>query len=276
MSAGPSSASRAADAVAQFPAWVQPQVEEVPRLDVAQRLQHRVLHARVLDLEVHEEALHPLPLQAQVAAGRTAAADDRQRALLGVEACLVLTDVDQRPDDDVGAVVGHQPRRHGLQRAREEQVQEQRFDEVVEVVAERDLGGADLGRDAVEDAAAQPRAERARRGVGLEDVLHHLADLGVLDPVFPPALGAGLGDDVVLVVLVARVHVDRDEREVDRRALPQVVERLHQRPAVLAAGQPHHDAVTVLDEVEVLDGLGGLLGNLGLERGAVGRHSDRV
>ena len=133
---------------------------------------------------------------------------------LGVQPRLVLADVDERTNDDVLAVVGDEPRRHRLERAGEEQVQQQRLDEVVEVMAERDLGGADFGRDPVEHAAAQPRAERARRGVGLEDVVHDLADRGVLDAVFPAALLAGLGDDVVLEVLVAGVDVDRDEREV--------------------------------------------------------------
>ena len=104
---------------------------------------------------------------------------------LRVQPRLVLAHVDERPDDDVLAVVGDEPRRHRLERAGEEQVQQQRLDEVVEVVAERDLGGADLGGDPVEHAAAQPRAERARRGVGFEHVVHHLADRRVLDAVFP-------------------------------------------------------------------------------------------
>ena len=78
--------------------------------------------------------------------------------------------------------------------------------------------------------------------------------------------------DVVLEVLVARVDVDGDERERDRRALAQVVEHLHQRPAVLAARQADHDAVAVLDQVEVGDRLGRLLGDAGFERAAVGHR----
>ena len=37
-----------------------------------------------------------------------------------------------------------------------------RLDEVVEMMAERNLRGADFGGDAVQHAAAKPRAERAR------------------------------------------------------------------------------------------------------------------
>ena len=84
---------------------------------------------------------------------------------------------------------------------------------------------------------------------------------------------AGLRDQVVAVALVARVDVHGDEREVDRRALLQHVEDLDQRPAVLAARQADHDAVAVLDQVVVDDGLGDLLGDARFERGRVGHRS---
>src|SRR5258705_13619392 len=156
-------------AVAQLAARIEPHIEEVPRHDVAERLQHRLLDARMFLLEVENQPLDALPLEAEIAAGGTAAADDRQFALLRVHARFGLLDVHERPDNDVLAVVGHEPRRHRLERAREEQVQQQRLDEVVEMMAERDLGRADLRGDSVEHPAAQPRAERARRGVRLED-----------------------------------------------------------------------------------------------------------
>src|SRR4051794_21864238 len=105
------------DAVAQLAARVQPRVEQVPFLDVTERLEHRLLDAGVLALEVEDQALDALPLQAQIAARRTAAADDRQGAFLGVEPRLVLADVGQRTNDDVLAVVGDQLCRHRLQRA---------------------------------------------------------------------------------------------------------------------------------------------------------------
>ena len=52
--------------------------------------------------------------------------------------------VRERADDDVLAVVGHELRRHRLQLAAVEQVQEERLQDVVAVVAERDLGRAEL------------------------------------------------------------------------------------------------------------------------------------
>ena len=87
-----------------------------------------------------------------------------------------------------------------------------------------------------------------------------LADGRVLDAVLPAARLARPRDQVVLVFLVAGVDVDRDEREVDRRALPQHVEDLQERPAVLAARQPDHDAVAVLDHLVVDDGARRVLG----------------
>src|SRR5258705_6829777 len=246
-------------AVAQLAARIEPHIEEVPRHDVAGGLQHRLLATGMFLLEVEDQPLDPGPLEAEIAARGKAAADDPQSALLGGQARFGLLDVHERPDDDVLAVVGPEPRRHRLERAREEQVQQQRLDEVVEMMAERDLGRADLRGDSVEHSAAQPRAERARRGVRLEQVVHHLANRRVLDAVFPPALAARLRDDVVLELLVAGIDVDRDQREVDRRALPELVEDLQERPAVLATRQADHDAVAVFNEVEVLDRFRGLL-----------------
>ncbi len=202
----------------------------------------------MLALEVHDQPFDALALQAEIAARRTAAADHRQRRFLGVGAGVGLLHVDHRPDHHVASVVGDQPRRHRLERAGEERVQQQGLDHVVEVVAERDLGGADFAGESIQHAAPQAGAQRARRVAGVEDVVHHLADRGVLDAQFPTARPAGLGDDVVLVVLVAGVDVDGDQAEVDRRALAQHVEDLEQRPAVLAAREADHDAVAVLDE----------------------------
>ena len=215
--------------------------------------------------ELDDQALDALALQAQIATRRAAAADDRQLALLAVLPRLVLAHVDERTDDDVLAVVGDEPRRHRLQRPGEEQVEEERLDEVVEMVAERDLRGADLGGDSVEDAAPEPGTERAGRRVGLEQVVHHLADGRVLDAVLPPALLARLRDDAVLEVLVARVDVDGEEGERKRRALLQHVQHLHQRSHLYRwlfkllqqlcqrlAGHKRRIALHVYDHVHIL------------------------
>src|SRR5262249_10490313 len=89
------------------------------------------------------------------------------------------------------------------------------------------------------------------------------------DAVLPPARLAGLRNDVVLVRLVARVHIHGHERESHRRPLAKDVEHLEKRPAVLAARQPHHDAIAVLDHLVVDDGLRGLLGEARFKLAAI-------
>src|SRR6476469_4691060 len=58
------------DAVPQFAAGVQSLVEQVSRHDVRERLQHRLLDAGVFDLEIQEQALDSVPIEAEVPAGR--------------------------------------------------------------------------------------------------------------------------------------------------------------------------------------------------------------
>jgi hypothetical protein len=70
----------------RIPQRLQARVEQVARDDVAERGDHRRLDVGVFDLELGDESLDALALQAEVAAGRAAAADDGQARLLGVGA----------------------------------------------------------------------------------------------------------------------------------------------------------------------------------------------
>ncbi len=141
-SIGPSPVDRRDLAPERRVGRVEPPVEQMARRDVGQRLEQRGLHARVLAFELHQHPLDALALQRQVAAGRAAAADDGQRRRLRVRARLFLEHVGQRPDHRVPAVVGHQLGGHRLQGAGEEHVQQERLDEVVGVMSQRDLRGA--------------------------------------------------------------------------------------------------------------------------------------
>ena len=167
--------------------------------------------------------------------------------------------------------VGDQTRRHRLERAGEEQIQEQGLDEVIEVMPKRDLGRADLGGNPIQHSASEPGTQRTGSRVRFEDVVHDLADRGVLDAVLPASFLAGPCNEVVFELLVAGIDIDGDERKVDRGPPPQLIERLQERPAVFAARQSHHDAVAVLDQLEIDDGFGGLLGDPIFETAAV-RH----
>ena len=79
------------------------------------------------------------------------ARNDRKLAAARVARNLALGAVRERPDHDVLAVVALQLRRHRFQARAEEHVQEQRLDDVVAMVAERDLGGAELVGDAIQE-----------------------------------------------------------------------------------------------------------------------------
>jgi hypothetical protein len=79
------------------------------------------------------------------------------------------------------AVVGYELGGHRFESAGEEEVQQQRLDKVVGMMAQRDFRGADFLRDSVQDPAAQTRAQRTGRVVGVEDVVDQLPDASVLD-----------------------------------------------------------------------------------------------
>ena len=83
-------------------------------------------------------------------------------------------------------VVAHQFRWHAFQFAAVEHIEEQGLQNVITVVAERNLGGTQLGSGAVKDTAAQTRTQGAG-GFALGDLVLDDA-VGVLlnDLVFHP------------------------------------------------------------------------------------------
>ena len=113
----------------------------------------------MLALELHEQPFGALPLEAEIATRGTATADDRQLGFLAVRPRFVFAHVHERPDDDMFIVVRHELGRHGFQRSGKEQIEQERLDEVVGVVPERDLRCAHLAGDAIEHAAPEPRAQ---------------------------------------------------------------------------------------------------------------------
>jgi hypothetical protein len=65
------------DAVPQLAAWIEAPIEKVPRHDVAQCFQHRMLDTGMLAFQVENKPLYTLPLKAQIPACRAAATDYR-------------------------------------------------------------------------------------------------------------------------------------------------------------------------------------------------------
>ena len=189
-------------------------------------------------------ALHVVLRAAQLAG------DERKAAPARVAGDVTLGHVGERPDDDVAAIVGAQLRRHGLQAPAEEQIEEQRLDDVVAVVAERDLGDAVLAREAVQGAAAQPRAQAAHRAAFRDHALHDAVGV-LLDDVERHAEGCEVvRQHVRREIRLLLVEVDGEQLEAHRRAALQRQQQVEQRVGVLAARQAHHDAVAGADHAD--------------------------
>src|SRR5437868_2038568 len=90
------------------------------------------------------------------------------RKLLRDARDLLLLTVCERPYDGVSAVVAAKDRRHRLELADVEEVHQERRDDVVAVVPERDLCAPLLDRYVIQNAAPKPRAQRAIR-IALRD-----------------------------------------------------------------------------------------------------------
>ncbi len=205
---------------------------------------------RVVLGELGDELLDPLPLQVRLQ-GAGALGDHREAELRGAGGDVRLGDVGERSNHHVATVVGAEPRRHRLELPGVEEVQEQGLDDVVAVVAEGDLGGTELDRDVVEDAAPEPRAEHAggvpRPQPLLDDPVDVLAD----DPV---------GHALTLEVRLEDVHrepggavieVHGDEGERERRTPRNAAEQSEQDQRVLAAAHADHHVIVRLQQPEV-------------------------
>ena len=235
------------------------------------RAQHVVAAAGVLPLPLAQHGLDLDALQVVLAAAK-AARDDREPAQVGPALQIGLGDIGQRADHDMAAVGADQLGRHALQAPAEEHVHQQRDDDVVTVVAERDLGGAQLARHAVQDAAPQPRAQAAHRLSLGHEALDDAVGILVLDPERHAQAAQVRGQHLGREARLLLVEVDGDEVEAHRRARAQRQQDVEQRVAVLAAGQADHDPVALLDHRVVGDRLPDLalqpLAQLvGLERG---------
>src|SRR4029079_13809583 len=115
------------------------------------------------------------------------------------------------------------------------------------MMAERDLRRADLARDAIQYAAAKPRAQRAhRRAVGnhaLDDAVRVLLDDAEVDAAAREIARQHVGREAGLLL----VEVDGDDCEWLRRAPLQRQQDVEEPVAVLAARQANHDAVAAFD-----------------------------
>ena len=187
----------------------------------------------MVGLELHQELRHRIPLEAFLRAAEIAW-DDRERELRGVLCDVGLGALDQRADHLEAAIVGAIARRHRLELARVEQIEEERLERVIAMMTEGDLVAAEsLGRR-VQDAATQARTQRAVRGglgemrgdhrVGvLAEDLEALAR-GFEERAQPRSVIAGL----------CLIEVHRDDLDREREPRDELGQEVKQHVAVLA------------------------------------------
>jgi hypothetical protein len=217
-------------------------VQQVRRAHVAQGLQHHVAHVRVLRLQGAQQVFHLLALQPLLRPAQVAGQDgERQRLGQLGDACLGT--LDQRTDDLEAPVVGGVAGRHGLQLPAEERVHQEGLERVVAMVPERDLVAAEAFRRRVEDAAPQPRAQRAVRAARVHSVGHHRVRVLAQDLVGVATRGQPGFERSPVIPRLHLVEVHGDELDGKRQPRPQHVQQVQQRVAVLPAADGDHDPV---------------------------------
>jgi hypothetical protein len=107
--------------------------------------------------KVIEESADNFPLCVRLAPAESAR-DNRELGDLRKRSDVLLGAVRERADDDMGAAVGTENRRHCGELSCEKQIQEKRLQDVVTMVSESDLATPELLGNAVENSASQSRA----------------------------------------------------------------------------------------------------------------------
>ena len=125
------------------------------------------------------------------------------------------------------------------------------------MVAQRDARGPQLGGHPVQDAAPQPRAERALGLAIGDDPLHRAVGVFRLDVILDAQLLQVVGQHVGRKARLALVEVHRHDGEGHRRALLQPEQDVQHGKAALAARQADHHPIVRADHVVVGDGLAG-------------------
>jgi hypothetical protein len=154
-----------------------------------------------------------------------------------------------------GRILAEQFRRHRLQTPPEEHVQEQRLDDVIPMMTQRDLGDAVLGGKTIQSAAAQPRAQAAHGLAVGDDAFDH--GIGVLldDAESNAQVFEVPRQDLGGKTRLLLIQIDGGDFEAHRRAALQAQQNVEQGIGILAAGHAHHDVIAVGDHLIVGNGL---------------------
>ena len=219
-----------------------------------------VFDVGVIALEAAEQNFGLLPLGTAAAVvahgavfGKAAGALNELKVVVALpRQNILLADAVHRADEghagEAGAVeLGG----HGLELGTVEHAHHGGLDDIVEVVAQRDLIAAQLLGLAVQVAAAHPGAEVA--GV-LLGVVGHREDVA-LENGHGDVEQFGVGFDLLAVdLVVAGVHHKKDQLKGHIAVLLQLLHELGHQHGVLAAGDADGDLVARLDQLVPLDG----------------------
>lgn len=155
--------------------------------------------------------------------------------------------------------------RHGLELTCVQEVQEQCFIDVIPVVAECDLGGAQFRGDSIEVSASESRTERARRLALRDQTLHDGVGVARFNVKGNAPVRQVLRKNVGRKAWLLLVQVDRNEIKVDWCPLLQEQQDVQEAVTILPAGQADHDLIPVFNQPIVGNGLAHLATETGLE-----------
>ena len=222
--------------------------------------ENAVFDVGVIALEAAEQELGLLPLGTAAAIvahgavlGEAAGALDEFQVVVPLPGQnVLLADAVHRADEghagEAGAV---ELGRHSLQLGAVEHAHDGRLDDIVEVMAQRDLVAAEFFGLAVQVTAAHPGAEVAGVLVG---VVGHREDVALKDG-HRDVQQRRVGFDLLAVeLIVAGVHHEKDQLKGDIAVLLQFLHELCHQHGVLAAGDADGDLVACLDELIPFDG----------------------
>ena len=215
-----------------------------------QRSEHVLDTAGKFFIPLAQHVAHLHALQVLLAAAQRAG-NDGEVTHLGPLDQVFLADIGHGPDHHMFAGVTDQFGRHAFQARGKKHVQKKSLQHVVTVVTQRNLGGAQLFSHAIQNTAAQARAQRTH---GLAFGNHAFDDaVGVLrfNVERHTEFFQILGKNVVGKTGLLLVQVDGNQLEVDGRARLQLEQNVQHGVAVFATRHANHDLVAFLDHVEV-------------------------
>ena len=236
--------------------------EDLVQADVFHRAEDVPLDVRIRFLQLLDQLLRLETLRAGLTVGMAGRAGlgEVAGALDEVQAVVVTPVLDFRLTDKVKRadqlhareVRGVELRHHRLVLAGVEHAHEDGLDDVVEVVAERDLVAAEALGFLIEVAAAHAGADVAR---GLRDVVDGVEDICFEDRERDAKEIRVPFDNLTVCLVIARVHAQEHELERDLIVALQLLEELRHEHRILTAGDADRNAVTRLDELIIADGL---------------------